>query len=273
MNKTLRKTMISTIAMLVVAIMSLTGVTYAWFTQAEFATVEGMSMTVEAAEGGLQISTDSNSGFKNAVTINSDMTGIKPVSTVNGDNFFTVEFNPANGDEFKTIATDKTNVWSQILYVKNTGYSAITVDLEGTNFEDTNEDDTRDASKAAKLAVFVYTTVPAEEEGGQATETKTLAFIFSPSDDYKGVKAASDNYFTISGDTTYLGNVTNIQQKAVDCTFEVGASQVVGDVLQETVVKIEVVVWVEGQDADCVNQNANSGFNVNLQFNATAKAA
>ena len=48
MKKTLRKAMLSTICMLIVAVMSLTGVTYAWFTMADNATVEGIEMNVIA---------------------------------------------------------------------------------------------------------------------------------------------------------------------------------------------------------------------------------
>ena len=46
MKKTLRRAMLSTICMLVVAVMSLTGVTYAWFSQSTTAKVDGMTMEI-----------------------------------------------------------------------------------------------------------------------------------------------------------------------------------------------------------------------------------
>ena len=56
MKKTLRRAMLSTICMLVVAVMSLTGVTYAWFSQSTTAKVDGMEMNIGTAGAGLQVS-------------------------------------------------------------------------------------------------------------------------------------------------------------------------------------------------------------------------
>ena len=265
MNKTLRKTMISTIAMLVVAVMSLTGVTYAWFTQADSATVSGMQMSVVAADGGIQVSTSATGGWKNALELaDATKTSVQPVSTFDAKNFFQVEWNTSNASEFKTVAVDRTHVWTQTLYVKNTGYEDITVSLDGTNFQDTNNEDTRDASKAAKIAVFVYDSLEASEGN--------LAFIYSPEDTFKGVKSESDNtYFNPATDTTYTEQQSTdiLKTTAADCKFTIeGGSVDDDDVFVETIVKIEVVMWVEGQDADCENKNSNSIFNTELVFKA-----
>ncbi len=265
MTKTLRKAMLSTICMLVVAVLSLTGITYAWFTSAKTATVTGMSMNVVAADGGLQISTNATSGWANELTLeDATINDVQPVSTINAANFFKVEFNPANPDQFKTVENDKpTNVWSQVLYIKNTGYNDITVDLTGTRFVDTDaEGDARDISEAARLAVFVYDSL-------ETDANKTLAFILGD-EDYKAVKGTSTDYFTIATDTTYLEKPATLKTAAADCTFTVAGGDVdeSGEFV-ENIVKIEVVVWVEGQDAECINKNASSGFNVELSLNAT----
>ncbi len=55
MKKSFRKAMISTICMLIVGVMSLTGVTYAWFTAGTQATVSSFNVDVTAASGGLLI--------------------------------------------------------------------------------------------------------------------------------------------------------------------------------------------------------------------------
>ena len=271
MKKTFRTAMFSTIAMLIVGVMSLTGVTYAWFTQGTTANVTGMSMSVVAADGGLQISTTKDSGYANKLELtNAELTNIEPVSSVDAKKFFAATINEENSNEIKTTETTA-NVWTQDLYVKNTGYDKIVVDLSTTAFVDVDKNENRAAEAAAKLAVFTVS-----EEGEE-----TLQYIYSQgTDTYKGVKEASgDDYFNISTgfvgtDTTksYIASPEKFKTNQAECTFTIDGGEVVEGVFQETVVHIKVVVWLEGQDQDCVNKNAASTFGLDLVFNATKAA-
>lgn len=277
MKKTFRTAMFSTIAMLIVGVMSLTGVTYAWFTQGTTANVTGMSMSVVAADGGLQISTTKDSGYANKLELtNAELTDIEPVSSTDAKNFFAATPNEENSNEIKTTKIDTTKitdyVWIQDLYVKNTGYDNIVVDLSTTAFVDVDKNENRAAEAAAKLAVFTVS------EAGE----ETLQYIYSQgTDTYKGVTEASgDDYFNIStgfvGESTsksYIASPENFKTKTAECTFTIKGGDVVGGVLQETVVHIKVVVWLEGQDQDCVNKNAASTFGLDLVFNATKAAS
>ena len=56
MKKQIRKAMICTIAMMLMGIVSLTGVTYAWFSQSQTAIVQGMNLGIIAKEGGVLMS-------------------------------------------------------------------------------------------------------------------------------------------------------------------------------------------------------------------------
>ena len=62
MKNTFRRATLSTICMLVVAVMSLTGVTYAWFTQGTQATVDTFDINVEASAGNLMIAMAGENG-------------------------------------------------------------------------------------------------------------------------------------------------------------------------------------------------------------------
>ena len=63
MKKQIRKAMICTIAMMVAAIVSLTGVTYAWFSQSDTSVVEGIELGIVAVDGGVYVSNDPKPSF------------------------------------------------------------------------------------------------------------------------------------------------------------------------------------------------------------------
>ena len=91
MSKTFRRAAMSSICMLIVAVMSLTGATYAWFTSGEKAVVEGMTMNINTADGGIQASignaetADWGSVLK---LTNATKDTVNPVSTVDAEAFF-----------------------------------------------------------------------------------------------------------------------------------------------------------------------------------------
>lgn len=273
MKKTMRKAMISTICMLVVAVMSLTGVTYAWFSASTTADVTGMTMNVAAADGGLQVRKDSNASWGSLINFDSTKDGMKPVSTINAVTFYSAIVNPNDEDQIKT-AEDSANVWTETFQAKNTGYGDITVTLANTTetpiFID-NTDGLKDSSQAARVAIFTKLSTQSEY---------TLAYIYTAGENNTGIKGASgDAYFNYrtnsdaadgntAADETYVGTVTGNKTSQQDCKFTLpGLNEDTG---AETIVDIKVVVWIEGQDAQCVNQNAGSSFKVDLDFAATA---
>ena len=275
MNKTLRKAMISTIAMLVVAVMSLTGVTYAWFTQGTEAKVEGMQMSVQAADGGIQVSKD-GVNWANLITLTAEdgniREGVMPVSTVNAENFFKATIDRTNDKKITTVALTPeeyaANIWEEEIWIRNTGSTEITVNLGDTAFV---SKDARKVNQAAKLAVFKITE-EVDEETQETSESLELLYIFSD-ENYKGVKEASETSFEYasSGSATQISTPTKLQTSAGDCTITIPAGEVNDAGVLEAIVKIKIVVWVEGQDAQCVNQNAASSFDLNLFFkNANA---
>lgn len=255
MKKTLRSAMLSTICMLVVAVMSLTGVTYAWFSASETAKVEGMTMNVAAADGGFLISDSQNGPWVSTLTwTDADKSSVKPVSTVNAKDFFTAEVNSMNVDQIKTTKdTTENNIIKKTFYAKNTGETKITIKLANasadTLFVDTVDSDVKNSAKAGRVAIFV------EDD---------LVYIFGDETTY-GVNSASDAFFTFRGDQrdTEKTEEQPVTTNPAECTFEIDGRN---GTAEDTIVKITVVVWLEGQDVDCENVNANSAFDINLDF-------
>lgn len=299
MTKALRKTMISTICMLVVAVLSLTGVTYAWFTAGTEATVGGLNVTVTAAEGGVQIRVKDGEQYGNyasTINLNATKTGITPVSSANGKTFFELSVNPDDSTKANTVAkTDlRTSVITYDFKLKNPGAEDITVILDpsDTKVEKPGEEEgSNDISGAVRMALIVTgATTPTGENGADAdvvdyltkytgnTNSDDIIYIWAKNDaNYIGIKGASPA--TVKGDDNsdvpawltlsngiipandYAEQVTTTASD--ECEIILPGISADGT---ETEVYLTLVIWVEGQDADCVNKNAAASFDVDLKF-------
>lgn len=254
MKKTLRSAMLSTICMLVVAVMSLTGVTYAWFTQSETADVTGMTMNVAAANGGFMVSKDKTNWTASVDFAAETEKALNPVSTVDAVNFFTavVDTSVASGN---TITATKTteNIWTNTFFAKNTGDTEVTVYLEqGAIFSDKTTTDAKESYKAARIAIFT------RPENGDYT----LQYIWGNAESNLGVKAEGKITDRLTSDNTNIANVEKLQTELKNCKFTLpGLSNGV-----EQIIEVKVVVWVEGQDVDCINKNAGDVFTVALDL-------
>lgn len=289
MSKTFRKAAMSTICMLIVAVMSLTGATYAWFTQGDSAMVDSMSMEIVTAAGGLEVSSN-NTDWKNTLTLDTKKTSVNPVSTVDAVNFVALKgYNPDNTNQIEVTNTVKIDgsdvnvktayVIEEVMYLRNTGVEEITIDLRNTyisdyaNKTDGSETGTKTAiGKAARIAIFEGTGVEA------ASATWTLVGIIAPYYDgttltdatadsaFNGVKAdaVGNGFFTFGETGTYVAAT----EKTTNADgVEIKLPGLDGNVPQSKMIK--VVVWLEGQDIDCSNPNAGGAFATHLQFNKT----
>lgn len=285
MSKTFRKAAMSTICMLIVAVMSLTGATYAWFTIGDTATVDGMKMEIVAAAGGLEVSTDGNV-WGNALSLtNQSKSSINPVSTVDAENFVGLkEYNPADSEQIKVTSVNAAdNVITQTLKLRNTGTESITIDFRNTYIRDianATGNKTTDIGKAGRIAIFVKSGENWALKGIMAPyydETVTDGNKYAcDTTAYKGIKLLAQEtesadyfYFRVNGTNQPDANRTSdVTLYDTDATaMELTIPGLVNNVAQ--VIDIKVVVWLEGQDADCSNPNAGGAFDVVLQFNKT----
>lgn len=262
MKKTFRSAMLSTICMLVVAVMSLTGVTYAWFQQGEKATVTGMQMNVDVAEGGFEVSTAQNGTYGNALTLTVNTDQVKPVSTANAKNFYDVEFNPANTAEIKSIAGNATNVIVQDLWLRNTSTEEVVyVNLIDSVIKAAVNSKfggaTNDAYLAARMAIL-------------NAEGNIIGGIYSPDPDeasYNALQGTSNGYFA-----AYTGTdaaTTSITTVGLD-DIEIELPKM-SNANTYNPVHIQVVIWLEGQDTDAKQHNAGGAFDISLNFQKVDK--
>ena len=251
MKKTLRSAMLSTICMLVVAVMSLTGVTYAWFTSNTTADVTGMTMEVSAAGAGLEVSEDGSDWGTTIQFETEDDENLIPVSTVNAVNFFKADANPDNTEITTTSADKATTVWSEEVWMQNTGEGTLTIQLTGEVFS-ISEGDTsgKETYKAARIAVF---------------DGETLLYIYGDEEEYLGVNGEGtfNSDASAGSETIKLGTVQNYQSDVAQCTLTIPGVNEAGTPQPK---KFTILVWIEGQDPECISNNANSSFDVELHF-------
>ena len=308
MKKTARRAMISTICMLVVGVMSLTGVTYAWFSQGTQAQVEEFTVNVQTASGNLMIGQASGTSISWGNTITpfnaSNPAGtLAPASTIGTTTdgaiaFYSASINEANAAQIKNVVAvgESTQVGDQTFknYVKfnfyidnSTNSEALPVYLDATSGV-TGSDKSELAARFAFVAqgTFKPTTGAAVTTSNFALNGNS-AIIFEPNYNehttngavyqagttlgntdggayvYHGIKAAG-----ATADTTY-GRYTDETVLAAVNTKLIGDTNAIVTVPANSYQMVTVYIWLEGQDADCLNDVAGAAFNVNLKLTLT----
>ena len=260
MKNNFRKAAATTICMLMVAVMSLTGVTYAWFTAGTQATVNGMNVQVTAADGGVQVRLEGSSTWQTTLGLGVEAKNVAPVSSADGVNFFTVgEYNPANNAQAKVESVtkaDNANIIVKKVELSNPGQQGIVVDLDGSSIVAATGDGVVDNEiyKAARVALIV--------SGGSYDEAVT--YIYTPeADSWNGFVATSANYVDLN---TAIENIAVAKTSNLydACRIELDANPDNADASK--IVDVEIVIWLEGQDSDCKNANAKGAFDIVLNF-------
>ena len=248
--------------MLVVAVLSLTGITYAWFTSGTTATVSGMKVEVAVADGGVQvreIKDGNTTPWADTLDLNTKHTTVKPVSSADGVNFFGVTLDTTDSTKYSVAAIDtatKTaNVITKTIQFTNPGATDVTIALNSTNSTITAiKNDTtgieaanHNIHKAARVAIIV----------GETT------YIWTPhTGEYValvGANATTADYHNVVSGTSETVEITS----AGDCEITLPANPTT---LESNFVTVTLVIWLEGQDGNCVNVNAGGAFDVALQF-------
>ncbi len=298
MKKQMRKAMLSTLCLLIVGIMSLTGVTYAWFSTGTQATVNSFDVNVEAAAGAILIATTPASGdklsFTGSVTVNNDEyngKNLTPVSTTDPTGKFYTATLSADGtkitsDEVTTNISGTTAHWIEFdLYFYNPSDTTLPVYVDGGTTVGlvSGQTGTEGSFLATRVAYTAFTPVNFASNGDITTSHSTVGatYIFEPNAKihtaagvnagatqnskatYKGVKAEATD-IVLATDTASLAAVT---------TYEIGDATAILSLGAKQVGKVTVRIWIEGQDVDCLNDIAGKPFASNLKFTSTAPTA
>lgn len=303
MNKTLRKAMISTIAMLVVGVMSLTGVTYAWFTQGTDATVTEFNVNVQAADGSLTLAIPNAQNvltWSTTITPGAPANALRPVSNATGavDKFFHATISGADATKLGAInaldeatstvgegsdAKTYNNWYAFDFYINNmTNTNQMTVTLKS------NTGFTGNSAKALRIA-FIQDGYMTDASGSfnsavsydqdEASTTKTV--IFEPNSAAEQSAQAAANATANGGNTTYAIISTDALNKSIygagdgktaqTTTFD-NTTTAIATLPANTVAKVTVVIWIEGQDVDCNNDIAAIAMTLPISLKATFTA-
>lgn len=296
MKKQIRKAMICTVAMMVAAIVSLTGVTYAWFSESNEATVDGITMNVAAYEGGIYISKDPYPArFDTSISIAADeifQGQHNPSSTAGYVNSGKLQFFSGTLDgptdktlnEITAVSEDGYYFEQDVYFDNSTGSKDITINLAKTEIKPT---DGKRTDLAARIAIVTHGSISMEQFAAQspyptAADGKGSVQIFEPNatvhtpaghTEYKnnmpGQAAASDTveykYFGLKATGTDINRFeagTQLEEvltikKAEDVNIIVPAGQYL---------KITLYVWLEGQDADCQNNISGKPYTADIHF-------
>lgn len=305
MKKQLRKAMICTVAMMLVAVLTLTGVTYAWFSESNEATVDGITMDVVSKDGGVYIS-------KDPYPANFDISvAIEPETDI-----FTGKHNPSStagtlsGGKLTfyngTIGspTDKTldieavseegYYFEQDIYFDNsTGGKDITVSLAGTEIA---PEGGKRTDLAVRIAVVTHGSISIEDfknqndypvassiDAVQIYEPKSTEHIPAGVTEYqKNIKPEAGQsdafkYYGLNGTgtdinrfgetaATQLVDMTTLKHTDGTAVLKRSAGDVKITVPQGQYLKTTIYVWLEGQDADCQNNISGKPYTAAIKF-------
>lgn len=310
--KNFRRTIYPIFAMLVVALLSLVSVTYAWFTKGNVASVNDLTLDVESSDG-LLISLDGETWVSNltGITFNGELTPLSTVGAMKttgtgGIDIFSADYEDGllkNIVEATkcTQSTDK-GYYAMNLYFQNSSDKAMNVSLEGTGQEsvatqvyDTISNGrkyTRYSSLAARIgflyrgSVLYTSAVSSITEMATQPNTGNQSFtIFEPNATTHTLYA--NNYLTTQNQKeSYYGLKKANTTTSLDPSVTTGANAeyfgavTTKDTLTDTfftipamsTICVTVYFWIEGQDVDCTNFVAGRQIFADLKFIGTKVA-
>lgn len=250
-----KRLLISSVAMLLVAMLALGTATYAWFTQNTQATADQLSVkTVKASE--LKLSKITGD-WTDQLHYGTTGKVLKPASSADGTNWFTATAaaKNASGAKMGTV-TKLTNtqagldgyVFKEQLNVANMGGAAV----EGVKITfNLAETENTAGKKYLRLAL-----VPTTKRGDDATVTEAdfqdAKYIFGSDTDNANAIATA----------TGTGTAQTITTKPVAVSSGASATVDVGTLTAKDTVGaakyFNLYVWFEGQDTDCSDANAGN---------------
>lgn len=240
-----RRALISSVAMLLVALVALGSATFAWFTSSTTATANGIKVsTIKSSE--LQIS---KSDLQWGTQVNYNEQEIfSPVSSANGASWFTANaetkasYAKAADAAFESVNSAAGYYYTEALNIRNNGAADVddvTITITGLNCD------------YARLAIYQVTA----NNGTTPTDSTNGTFAKSIYDNagtaYQAVSAASTS-----------GSLVSITPKNIGSNNEINVGTLEGK-NGDTVVGIayfKIFVWFEGQDTQCVDANAGASF-------------
>lgn len=251
---TKKRALISSVAMLLVAIIALGTATFAWFTQSTKATAKGLNVqTIKASE--LVIS-DFKKNWGTTVDYEIKNKVFMPASSSNGTNWYKAEaakkdefgakdlFTAADAPEFDK-PTSSSYVYADQLNVKNKGEAKV------ENVRITWTMPTFDSANYLRVAL-----VPADENGAIKTATTATESLGTTE-----AETFQKNIYDADGVKYDAANGTKVQDETTvndtaPVTPKTTTTVKVGTLAKNQAAFYNLYVWFEGQDVQCFDTNA-----------------
>lgn len=275
MKKSSRKRLlISSVAMLLVAMLALGTATYAWFTSNRTVTAQGMSVKAAAAKG-LQITKDNGANWANSVIFAefSDKT-LKPVSLgyTSGSNYNKL------GTPYYVNEAKQDGKWNSTDTAKFVGWNTTTLPTIPATGEakvtsgyfiayEVGIKSTGDAiSNVTAKVEYVAPT-------GSVTDGASFIRIAVLDQTGTAVNWTTDTIKTVMGNEASPEAITAatpaVTAQKLDAITDSGVSFAIAGTITSTPKYYSVLVWFEGQDGDCVDDAQAAEGNVKLTFSYT----
>lgn len=266
---TKKRALISSVAMLLVAIIALGTATFAWFTKSSSASADGIKVqTVKASE--LKVAS-SKSGYLDSINYAFTET-LKPATSADGKSWFTADaadkssYDAADGDATEITVVDDaaacTNgtttthnpangyVFREQLNIKNAGKAAVNNVKINFTLSET-------AANTANAKYLRLAIVPVTAKGDMTTAAEK----------FSNDTAGKEQVFANTNDTAdAFKNAAKDPETITAKAAGSGASVNVGTLNADQEAFYCIFVWFEGQDEDCYDAEAGNMMPSNLKF-------
>lgn len=254
-----RHKLIPAIIMLIVAAITMSTASYAWFTMSNRVEVTGVELSVVAPTNILIREGGTNDPFLNNVDVSGlNVTGkLSHASSVDGVEMITVEDSTTGVNELGSIVVGTTMVATTTpvadgqdgyyldypLQLVNTGAMDVKVGLDNLSI----------------------TTVTTSAAGSSIVNAVRFAIL-------DAAKTTSLGVFSIDGDDTTLAyeTVSSTTAAAMETTkadmFVLQSDGIANATSPTGAETVYIRVWIEGQDPDCVSLNAGSSFAISFDL-------
>lgn len=266
-----KRLLISSVAMLLVAMLALGTATFAWFTTDTTTQAKGIS--VQTSKKSLLLVSSRTSGWVDNLDYNFGTDDAKnllqPASSYDGVNWYKAQADSGlsgaakNGTKITGVGTPAAegNVFCNMLNVKNTGAEPAK-----------NVTITANISETAVTSGKKYLRVALVPSNCEEEDARANATVLSADDFRKNIYSDGDD---AAKPVEYVGESvakTEGAIKAADLPVSTKGRSIsvnVGDLTQNKAQYYMLIVWFEGQDEDC--QDANAGNEMpNIKFTITA---
>lgn len=266
-----KRLLISSVAMLLVAMLALGTATFAWFTTDT--TTQATGISVHTSKKSLLLVSSRDSEWKDNLNYNFGTDAAKkllqPASSYDGTNWYKAQADngmsgaATNGEKITGVGTPAAegNVFCNMLNVKNTGAELAKNVTITANISETPVTSGKNYLRVA----LVPSDCTKDTERGTAKVVSPEEFrknIYSAgADAAKPVKYVGESVAKTEGAITAAATAVSTQGNSISVN--------VGDLTQNQAEYYMLIVWFEGQDEDC--QDANAGNEMpNITFTITA---